>query len=765
LCRILLLTETTIVVINTAQRIASFNDKALRRRLQPAEHQHLKDPFPEISRFKPGMRMGKEKTDHRFTVDAQRLRLLGDAGLLPSRLFRIRELLRSIPHAPVIKQKKLIQTLHYLNFSNTPILILMMDLEYEEDFLVPSQIESCTEEEIRCRWPQEAIPTSIAFTPLNLIVDDGLSLILFPIHLIQRHETGFSAAIPKEAHLLGKRQVHRHVCRDIDVVLIQDGFVARGKLVDFSPMAFRVRVEPDTNSSFVWMNTDSPCAISLYANEKILFSRLFGRRIRQKGGLAEKELVFSPIGEEIRRFQKRKVRPPRLGITPPLIANFTHPFTQKPIQRDIHNLSFAGFSVEETAEEGVLMPGMIIPNLEIRYAGVLKMICDAQVIYRRKMGKGRIGCGLAILDMDFRAYRQLSHIMVHAGDPQACFASHVQLDNLWEFLFDTGFIYPKKYHFLKTSIEDFKETYRKLYQEDQEIEAHFTYQNNGRIYGHVSIFQAYQRAWMVHHLAARPLNGKHVGLTVLKNVLRFFDGLYRYPSIRIDHMLFYFRPENHFPNLFFGGFARDLGNQRACSLDLFAYMSHPTDRPQDPFPQGWRLIDFEPSHLPELERFYRNVSGGLLLDVLRLGKTDAGNETLEEVYRRQGFLRQWRTYALLKEDSLKAVLVVNHSSPGLNLSEFLNNIKVVVTDPIGLPWEVLNIALARLAPEFQTEIVPLLIYPANYPSERGLKVDKHYLLWILDTQYGKEYLDYMEEKTKINLRFLVKHLLRKMVSK
>jgi hypothetical protein len=270
---------------------------------------------------------------------------------------------------------------------------------------------------------------------------------------------------------------------------------------------------------------------------------------------------------------------------------------------------------------------------------------------------------------------------------------------------------------------------------------------------------------MVHHLAARPLNGKRTGLFVLKNVLRFFDGLYRYPSIRMDHMMFYFQPENRFPNLFFGGFSRDLGNPRACSLDLFAYMNHPTGRLPNPFPQGWVLADFDKSHYPELERYYRNASGGLLLDVLRLGQTDEGNETLEEVYRRHGFLRQWRVYALTNEQALKALLIVNHSSPGLNLSELLNSIKIIVTDPAGLPWEVLNSALTRLTPEFQTESVPILFYPANYPSEQGLKVDKQYLLWILDTQYGKEYLDYMGNKTKITLRFLLKHLLRKLVRK
>ena len=159
------------------------------------------------------------------------------------------------------------------------------------------------------------------------------------------------------------------------------------------------------------------------------------------------------------------------------------------------------------------------------------------------------------------------------------------------------------------------------------------------------MLRAYQRTWMVHHLAARPLRGKHTGLFILKNIMNFFTSLHRYPSIPIDHLMFYFRPDNYFPNLFFGGFARDFGNPRVCSMDLFAYMSHPTDRLGTPLPPGWQLEAFEPRHLPELESFYRNTSGGLLLDALLLGQTDEGYETVEEAYRRHGLYRQWRAYA------------------------------------------------------------------------------------------------------------------------
>jgi hypothetical protein len=40
----------------------------------------------------------------------------------------------------------------------------------------------------------------------------------------------------------------------------------------------------------------------------------------------------------------------------------------------------------------------------------------------------------------------------------------------------------------------------------------------------------------------------------------------------------------------------------------------------------------------------------------------------------------------------KAVPHRNRSSWGLNLSVLLNSIKIIVTDPAGLPWEVLNAA-------------------------------------------------------------------------
>jgi hypothetical protein len=73
----------------------------------------------------------------------------------------------------------------------------------------------------------------------------------------------------------------------------------------------------------------------------------------------------------------------------------------------------------------------------------------------------------------------------------------------------------------------------------------------------------------------------------------------------------------------------------------------------------------------------------------------------------------------------------------------------------------LTAALNRLTPAYRLEKVPLLIYPADFPIEQGVKVDKQYLLWILDVQHGKQYLEYMEQKTRLNLGLVAKHFLKK----
>jgi hypothetical protein len=157
----------------------------------------------------------------------------------------------------------------------------------------------------------------------------------------------------------------------------------------------------------------------------------------------------------------------------------------------------------------------------------------------------------------------------------------------------------------------------------------------------------------------------------------------------------------------------------------------------------WSLETFTSSDSGELDRFYRNASGGLLLKVLRLDKEHKETESLSQLYARHGFKRSYESFSLKHKGLLKAMLIVNKSDPGISLSDFLNGIKIIVNDTTGLPWEALSAAISQLAGSFTIDKIPVLVYPSSYMESKEVPFEKKYNLWILDVYYGKEYGEYM----------------------
>ena len=682
----------------------------------------------------------------------------------PPWVFGHQDLLKAVKKAQKVKQKHLINKINYIHFLGETVFAHLRNRKNQEDILVPTLPQPCLEDIITCRLTKELTKVLEDCELLHLLIVDGQSVTLVPADVKSMDSDSIAIHMPDVCYILGKRQAKRYLSCDISAELIQSGFLAKGELLDFSPVAFRIRVTPASGHSFQWFNPEQPVTIHLFRNQRMVFSGTC-RCIRQTVGLESRKMVMAPKMDRFSRFQKISNRNPRVQMKPPPLIAFEHPFLKKMIQIEVRNVSTSGFSVLEKADEGFLMPGMIISGLSVHFAGAVSVICAAQVLYRLRSAKGSVRCGLVILDMDITDYGKLSNIVSRVTNPLIRITDDVDLDALWEFFFNTGFIYPKKYDLIKSYRDEFEETYRKLYKNKPEFFTHATCQKDGQIYGHASMFRVYERTWMVHHMAARPMGKKRVGLPLLRHIVQYFDGLYRLPSFKMDYMMFYFRPENTFPNLFFGGFSRDLKNPCACSLDLFTYKSYPSRSPQLPLPERWSLEEFSGQDFAEMERFYKAHSGGLLSDILSPARGASSEESLEMLYRRLGFIRRWKFYSLKDNEQLKAVLIVNQSDLGLNLSELLNGVKILVLDTAGLPWDILNSALSQLTGVFKIDKIPLLVYPATYLDFHGVSWEKHYLLWIMDAQYGKEYVEYMQNKMKLKLQFLVKYLIKKLIKK
>ena len=693
--------------------------------------------------------MEEKKTSQNILTDIGRFRKTSDEDFLPPWLFQHEDLINAIESGNHLEKDKLINTLNYIHFMGGYIHVLLRHPKYKEEILVKAKPEVCVNDELTCSW--DKINTSFSLENFQfhyLIVREQQSIILIPATLLSISKTELKIMIPEKSYVLSRRRTGRFTCQDVTAELTQSGFLARGKLVDFGPLSFRINVNTEVPSSFHLFNDDVVSTVRFTSNDKVLFSGNCNC-IRQKHDNYGWEIVLVPLGECIDRFKARKIRHPRRQILPPLMATFEHPFFKRTVQREIFNISTTGFSVYDDADDGLLVPGMVIHGLSIVYAGELKMSCTAQVIYRRKQDDNKISYGIALLDMDIHSYSRLNRILSLNMDPHNYISTEVNMDALWEFFFNSGFIYPQKYKLFQHHREEFKNTYRKLYQENPEIAMHFTYERNGHIYGHMSMVRAYERTWMIHHHAARPMEHKLPGFHVLKQMTLFLYGMYHLPSAKMDYVMCYYRPENKFPDRVFGGFARNLNDPHICSLDLFSYVSFPVEMPQNQLPPGWSLHESTPSELWELEQFYKHYSGGLMLDVLNLRQRESTEESLENVARRLGFIRKWKVYSLSNRGCLKAVLIVNQSDVGVSLSELLNSIKIIVIYTECLPWKVLSLAIAYLTGSYQLDSIPLLIYPSVYSDIMNIHSEKKYQLWITYIRHSNIFMEYMQRNFRM----------------
>ena len=669
----------------------------------------------------------------------------------PPWLFEHQDLNNALGSAKVIDEKSLKNKLNHIHFMNSHFLILLRHPRYGNSVIVKAKSGPCLGGELICRFlTDSASRTNLKnYTFLHLIIDDGQSVTLIPATLNKMGKSNFSLNLPQEGYAVGQRQIRRYSCEKIDVELVQRGLMVKGELLDYSPEGFRVRLSHMPSNSFDGSpGSGALTIVHLRRDQQNLFSGLCNC-IRQQKGLNSFDVVLAPSENQGQGSGSEKVRKPvqNISLAPAII--FDHPFIGKKIQLDASDISTSGFSVYEARDKGVLMQGMIIPQLTIEFAGAVTMECSAQVIRRFEKDEGTVRCDFAILDMDIDCYTRLAHILANSIDPYSRISNKVDMDALWEFFFETGFIYPKKYDLIQPQKEKFKQTYQDLYNNNPEISRHFVYQKNGRIFAHISMVRAYERAWLIQHHAARSEEGKRFGFEVLKQIVLYLNDMNRFPSTKMNQMMAYFRPENRFPDSVFGGFARSKENTGACSMDLFCYLPYSGRSITTKLPKGWSLNECSTMDLWELNLFYRNCSGGLFMDALGLARKSCSGKSFEKTYSRLGFLRKWRAYSLKYEEELEAVLIVNQSDFGLNFSELLNGINVLIINPEHLPWSILSTAIGQLLKEYSMEEIPIMFFPSDYVKAKHIPYEKQYQLWIYDARFSDQFVQYMKKKYRI----------------
>ena len=644
-----------------------------------------------------------------------------------------------------IRKKYLINKLNYINFQDDVVLVNFKHLKYNHTVSHPAKPQPCLGEELKCLWTEtDKIPQQLSsYKFQEIVVPSGKKKLVVTSSEITIDDKGICIVLPETCWEESPREMRRHSCSGVKVQLIQNSVPFSGVLVDFSTASFRIEITIKPPQTFQWINPNIPVNLIFSDESEVLYSGEC-RITKETDGYKSKHYVLQPVTYQIQRFKPKEFRSDRQRLIPSPTIIFKHPLIEKVISLKVIDLSGSGFAVEEDRFEAVLLPGMIIPELEINFTDNFSVICKAQVVYRQIKDEGEaanlVKCGMVILDMSIADHGKLSSLLHQAKDDHSYVCNQVNMDELWDFFFESGFIYPQKYAFLEINKEHIKSIYKKIYNQNQNIARHFIYQEKSRIQGHVAMIRFYENAWLIHHHAAREPGIKRSGIAVLDQVGRFSNASHSLYSLHMNYLFCYFRPENRFPNRVFGGVAKEIKNPKASSLDTFAYF-HTQKGSNSEFhlPKPWELIKTDPKDLLELEEFYEHKSGGLMLDALDMKAMRAEGDDLAREYQQHGFKKERYLFSLKRDNGLTAVFMVDISDIGLNLSDLTNCIKVFVLDSNELPKNILYLALSFLSVKFEQNEIPVMIYPVSYAEMKYVPYEKLYQLWVLNTQYGDLY--------------------------
>lgn len=642
--------------------------------------------------------------------------------------------------------KQLINTINHINFQDLSITVVFQHNKYQRTLNISAYPMPCRDERLVCQWVDavdiELILESYQFLCLNIPKGQQLIEVRPELRSISGRQVVF--ILPDMCREISARRIHRHQCRDISVFMFQNGALLNGTLVDYGAFQFRIIVETAPPQNYRWIDLESPVTIVFTKGKETLYSGEC-KVVKHDFGFRKRNIILEPVHRQIRRFSPRMFRSTRQKLSPSLDAVFAHPLFEKNINLKVIDISGSGFSVEEEDYLAVLLPGLIIPNLALSFSDGSCARCMAQVVYSKPHREGPSGsvlrCGIAILDMAVDDHIKLLALLHQANDAHAYLCNRVDMDALWDFFFETGFIYPQKYEFIRSNKEKIKQTYEKLYHLSPSIASHFIYQENGRIMAHLAMIRFYENAWMLHHHAAVRSSNNRGGLMVLNQASRFINDSHRLSSMKMDFVFCFFRPENKFPNHVFGGTARNIRNPQTCSLDNFAYFHHKLERDEKQAGLGgnWQLVPAVEEDLLDLQTIYENQSGGLMLQGLHLHPDQLDCAELYEAYASIGLKRDRHIFALNHRDKLCAIVVINVADIGLNMSDLTNSIQIFVTHGVHLTHEVIQNTIEHLSAYTEFTDIPVLLYPREAARQAGVEFEKTYCLWVYNTSQNQDH--------------------------
>lgn len=654
---------------------------------------------------------------------------------------------QAVVRQETVRRKELVNKINCMNFLGQSLAAVFRHASYESELVLPVVPQPCTGDSLDCTWGEGVAMPGGAYTLQRIEIHERDGTVYIVPEDARVGDQGISISLPKQSSIVVPVTTVRYEARDVDAYLIQNGIRLSCGLVDYSARDFRVRVEDSNSFGYDLLNSDDEVTLLIESDDRAVYS---ARCVlaTAPGPFGGRVTTLIPRESNTPRFSPKEYRSGRHAIENAPVVYLRNPLSKIEMSYRVGEISGTGFSVEEAAHDSRLIPGLILFDVKMVFPDRKAITLTVQVVYRQRSATPDYDkCGIAILDISAEDHLAIMSLLQQNNGSDSFLSAMLNLDDLWRFFFESGFIYPEKYGYISEIKDKLRDTYEKLYCRSNDVTRHFIVQRDHKILGHLSMVRFYEKAWLIQHHASVAREGRAAGLRVLNQVGSYASEAHRFRSMNLRFLMAYYRPENRFPARVFGGLVPFVNDPQECSVDAFALTHVEMPSNGDTVLPGLYAIDeMTENDFRCLDFFYSRSSGGMLLEAMHIPPygTDSDSESrIEAAFRAIGLERSQRVLALRKNDELVAAMVINKSDVGINLSELTNSITFLVVDRTALPRTVFDVVSREVARTHSTSSVPVLVYPREAADALGIDVDRVYELWIMRTTIGDKYFKHL----------------------
>ena len=101
-----------------------------------------------------------------------------------------------------------------------------------------------------------------------------------------------------------------------------------------------------------------------------------------------------------------------------------------------------------------------------------------------------------------------------------------------------------------------------------------------------------------------------------------------------------------------------------------------------------------------------------------------------------------------RDGRLRVFFEVNWSDVGMNMSDLMNCIRVILVDDAGVNTALLENALCRLSAHVAGPRVAVMSYPSLRTAALPFAATRRYVLWLMNLQHTDTYFSFMHRLSR-----------------